>query len=57
MEELHKLTSETKLGEGWDKYKCIRNKVNNTLKYEESVQQKARVEAFGDNSAKIKKKH
>ena len=51
-EKLHKLISETKLGEDWAKYKCIRNKVNNWLKYEESVWQKARLEACCDNSAK-----
>ena len=51
-EELRKLISETKLGEDWAKYKCIRNKVNNRLKYEESCWQKARWDACGDNSVK-----
>ena len=55
-EELHKLISETKLGEASAEYKCIRNKVNNRLKYEESVWQKARLDASGDNSAKTLKK-
>ena len=54
-EELHKLISETKLGEASAEYKCIRNKVNNRLKYEESGWQKARLEACGDNSVKTLK--
>ena len=54
-EELHKLISETKLGDDLAKYQCIRNKVNNRLKYEESVWQKARLEACGHNSAKTEK--
>ena len=46
--KLMKLVSETKLGEAWAEYKCIRNKINR-LKHEESAWQKARLEACGDN--------
>ena len=50
--DLHRIASEIKLGENWAKYKYIRNKINYRSKYEESVWQKARLEACGDSTAK-----
>ena len=52
-DELHKVASETKKKDDWNKFKHIRNRINNKLKYEEGHWQKARLEQCGNNSAKV----
>ena len=52
-DELHKLASDTKNKDDWDRYKKIRNKINNRLKYEESVWKKSRLKSCGDSPGKI----
>ena len=51
-DELHKEVSERNCSNDWDNFKIIRNKINNTLKFEERAWQKARLEECGKNSAK-----
>ena len=51
-DQVQKLASETKSRSDWLKYKELRNKINNKLKYEESRWQKLRLSGCRDNSAK-----
>ena len=51
-DELQKLASETRDRDDWNRYKHMRNRINNRLKYEESHWQKVRLDECGNNSAK-----
>ena len=51
-DEWQKLASETSSRVDWLRYKKLRNKVNNRLKFEESTWQKARLDNCSTNSAK-----
>ena len=50
--EAQKVAAETKSRDDWVRYKQIRNKVTNRLKYEESNWRQARFEACAKNSSK-----
>ena len=50
---LQKVASETKDKNDWKKYKQIRNKLKNRLKYEETKWQKIRLEECDTNSGKV----
>ena len=52
-DELHKLASETRDRDDWTRFKQMRNRINNRLKYEESYWQKLRLDECGSNSAKV----
>ena len=51
-DQVQRLSSETKNRSDWLKYKELRNKVNNKLKYEESRWQKQRLSGCRGNSAR-----
>ena len=51
-DEVQKLTSETKCRDDWVKYKQLRNKVTNKLRYQESSWQRRRLSGCGVNSYK-----
>ena len=50
---LQKKASETGSREDWVKFKSVRNKINNRLKYEERYWQKAKLDQCGDNSKSV----
>ena len=54
--ELQKIASESECKDDWDKYKKVRNEINNRLKFEEKSWQKSRLEDCGNNSSKTWKK-
>ena len=52
-DELQKLASETKDRDDWARFKHMRNRINNRLKYEESHWQKLRLDECGNNPGKV----
>ena len=52
-DSVQKLASETGDREIWKQYKNVRNTINNRLKYEESNWQKQKLDACGEDSAKV----
>ena len=50
-DELQQLASETRNRDDWCKFKQVRNKVNNRLKYEEIKGQRLKLDECGSNSA------
>ena len=50
---LQKVASENKNRDDWKKFKVVRNKVNNRLKFEESSWQKKKIEDCGKDSSKV----
>jgi hypothetical protein len=48
-----KLASENNSRDEWNKFKSLRNRINNRLKFEERNWQKLRLEECGENSSKI----
>ena len=51
--ELHKIASETKNRDDWNRSKHMINRINNRLKYEEGQWQKVRLDDYGKDSAKV----
>ena len=48
-----KKASETQRREDWQKFKALRNRINNRLKFEECSWQKSKLEECGEDSSKI----
>ena len=48
-----KLAAETKKREDWQRYKALRNRINNRLKFEETKWQKSKLEECGEDAGKI----
>ena len=49
-DQLQKLAAETGSREDWKKFKCLRNQINNRLKFEEQKWQKFKLDECGTNS-------
>ena len=52
-DELQKIAAESKNTEDWKKFKCLRNKINNRLRFEEINWQKVKLDECGNSSKKV----